>query len=228
MNNQELINKIQGLKQIKPNQNWVSLTKAEVFNSPVVVPMQKTIFANVLNVFAQKRLAYAFAMLLVAMIGTVGYLSIPTKNGQVALKNEPSAQVLALRNNVAEFKAKSQILADLAQSGNSYLVVNEVKEVARVLSSAIKQDPTLAREVALDINNNKTLLDIAGGNSVEEVSDMYETIVVSLIADLHSRTLTQDQTKELERIQNYLDNNQDYATALRDILLISQIQESNK
>lgn len=233
MTDKELINKIQTLKQIKPNANWASLVKSEIFaQAPVVTPNKSVGFGDVwsraFGVLTQPKVAYAFAMLLVALVGTFGYMTfVPSKNNVLVMDN--SKEVLALKNNVAEFKAKSQTFADLAKTdpASTNLVVDQVREVATQVTNAIKKDPSLAKTVALDINNNKTLLDIAGGNSVAEVSDMYETIVTSLISDLSERTLSPDKMTELARIKKYVAENHDYATALRDILLISQTTEGN-
>ena len=228
MTEKELITKLQSLKQIKPSQNWVVLAKSEIMAKPVVqvAPNRGITIGDIIwGSLMQRRMAYSLATLMLVATGVFGIMQVlpkPENKGMSVAVQSP--EVVALRNNVAQFKIKSQNFADVAKSNSpaTTLAVAEVKTMAKDLTSAIKKDPSLARTVALDINNNKTLLDVAGGNTVSEVSDMYETIVVSLMKDLDQATLNQDQAKELERIKKYLDENHDYATALRDILMISK------
>lgn len=229
MTEKDLIQKLQGLKQIKPSQDWVVLTKSEIFSNTVAPygAPQKAVFTNIFGVIFQKKLAYSLAVLLMAFVGGFGVMKYGflVSNNNVAVQ---SPEILAsIQSNVEQFKVKSQTLAEATKDQvNVSVALNEVKNVAKELTSAIKKDPQLAKKVALDINNNKTLLDISGSNSVNEVSNMYETIVVSLIKDLDERTLSQDQDQELKRIKKYLKDSEDYTVALRDILLISQVSET--
>ena len=230
MTEKELITKIQSLKQIKPSQNWVVLAKSEIMAKPVAMaPVTSTSFTDmIVGALLQRRMVYSLATLMLVVTGVFGMMQVLPKPENKGMSfNQQSPEVVALRNNVAEFKLKSQNFADAALSSPEakVLAVMQVKTAAKELTDAIKKDPSLARTVALDVNNNKTLLDVAGGNTVNEVSDMYETIVVSLMKDLDQATLNQDQAKELERIKKYLEVNHDYATALRDILLISKVNE---
>ncbi len=229
MNEKDLINKLQGLKQIKPRQDWVVLAKSEIFRNNVASynNPQKAVFTSIFGAIFQRKLAYSLAVFLFIFVGIAGVM----KYGSLVSDNNVAVQspeiLASLENNVAQFKVKSQTLAEATKDrADSSLALREIKNVAKELTSAIKKDPQLAKKVALDINNNKTLLDISGSNDVNEVSNMYETIVLSLMKDLNQRTLTQYQTQELKRIKDYLKDSEDYTTALRDILLISQVSET--
>ena len=50
------------------------------------------------------------------------------------------------------------------------VVIKEIKEASRELTDAIKKDPQFAKDVALDINNNKTYLDVPGSDDLKETS----------------------------------------------------------
>lgn len=233
MTEQELISKLQGLKQIKPNTQWVSLAKTEIFknNFASYSNPQKAVFTNIFSAIFQRKMAYSLAVLLFVFVGISGvwqYTSLVGDNNQESKPTQESPIALAeVKNSVESFKVKSQNLADMVTNKeDASLILSEVKNTAKELTMAIKKDPQLAKKVALDINNNKTLLDISGANSVSEVSNMYETIVVSLMKDLEERSLTADQSTELERIKTYINDRQDYITALRDILMISQVSEN--
>jgi len=233
MTEKDLINKLKGLKQIKPRQEWVSLAKSEIFNNSFVQDKAfqpavfSSVFSNTYNAIFQRKFAYSLAVFLFVFVGISGVINY----GFPQDKNTSSQTALVTENtvksNVESFKAKSKTLAEATtDKTNTALALSEVKSVAKELTVSIKKDPQLARTVALEINNNKTLLDISGGNDVNEVSNMYKVIVVSLMDDLSDRTLSVDQTEELQRIKNYLKDNGDYITALRDILLISKVSEN--
>lgn len=228
MTEQELISKLQGLKQIKPNAQWVSLSKNNIFiaKPEVLKPASQWNFSNILGLMFQKKLAYAFAVLLFAVVGIAGVLQIPGLNGSKVASEKSTAALIAqntLKNNVEEFKVKSQILADVVKSNyqNPDMAKKDVKDVAGKITIELQKNPELAKVVALDINNNKTLLDIPGGNDAVEVTDIYKTIDEQLIADLEKVTLTEDQQKEFARIKKAYDDGGDYATILRDILLMN-------
>jgi len=241
MTEKELIFKLQTLKQIKPRNSWVSSVRANILSSGVVLerevvkPAYRWSLSTIAGIFYQRKMAYAFAALLFIFAGVVGVVSyqMPRKAAQVAV-NSPADPVVdtvlesAVKSNVEDFKIKSQNLADMAKSGsqNSDVALKEVKAAAANLANELQKNPELAKVIALDINNNKTLLDVSGGNNAGEVVDMYEAIVAPLINDLKERTLTSDQEAELQRIETYFDNGGDAFTALRDILLMNVSKDS--
>lgn len=235
MENSQLIAKLKELKNVSPRKEWVSLAKTQMFAeiTPAMQVAQKATFGGILsNIFSKKQLAYSFAALLVVAVGLYGMVNFPITGGINGTQNT-AALVLAetnLKNNVELLKATSQNLSEISKAkvkpADISVAVNAVKEVAKSITQTLKKDPELASKVALEVNNNKTYLDVAGGNASSEVEDMYKVIVVQMIKDLDGTTLSEDQETELARIKASLKTGNDYTTALRDILLISRAGEN--
>ncbi len=231
MTEKELISKLQELKQIKPRNTWVLLAKMDILGSDpveikeVATPVGNWSFSNALGLIFQKKLAYAFAALLFIFGGVIGVMEYRMPHAiPVAVKSQ--TDVIAentLRSNVEDFKEKSKNLADAVKdkSQNSELAIKEVKDAATKLTNELQKNPGLAKVVALDVNNNKSILDIPGGNNASEVIDVYKTLVIQLIKDFDATTLTPAQKGEFDRIKTAFNNGGDSATALRDLLLMN-------
>lgn len=220
MEQEKLITALKELKNISPRKEWVGLAKVQLFQTPKVMVPQKAMFTGW---FAPRRLAYSFAALLVVVVGVYGALNFSMPSGNLS-----TASLADAENTVAIFKVKSQNLSQAPKNKTQDVsaALKEVKVAAKNVTDAIKSNPQLASKVALEVNNNKTYLDVAGANTSSEVSDMYEAIVTPLIADLDNRTLTKEEQVEFDRIKTSLKKTKDYTTALRDILLISRAGES--
>lgn len=225
MTDKELISKLQSLKQIKPRENWAVLAKSQIFYDNVIIDNKvvgkltyRQVLSNISGLFFQKKFAYAFAALFVVFAGAFGFMKFSDP--------QPSADLVMVKSNVEILKVKSQNLAEAARnkSGNISLAVNEVKDAAKELTQQIQKDPELVKTIALDVNNNKTYLDINGGNEgsdLKETTDvLYKTIDDQMILDLQKTTLTEDQKNKLSDINNlYIQGK--YAAALEGILMIN-------
>ncbi len=234
MTEKELISKIQGLKQIKPRKNWVILVKSDIFGLPTQTgnniienkAVNKLNYTErLLNIFSpvfQRKFAYALAVFLFVFAGVFSFMKYGLPQDVKVVEQSPAA-LTSIKSNVETFKIKSQNLAQAVRrkSNNISLALNEVKDAAKELTNAIQKDPQLAKTVALDINNNKTYLDIPDGNDLRETSDaLYKAIDSQMIGDLEKTTLTEDQQKTLDVIKD-LYNQGKYSSALENILLIN-------
>lgn len=226
----ELISKLQDLRQIKPTTEWVSLTRQEIFGRTEMAQNRNAIgfWQRVESLFIQKKLAYAFAAFMLIFAGVMGFIKYgdPHNNlGTAALVAMDSST----KNSVEEFKSVSQNYAQAVKTNKSVsLAATEVKSAAQNLTDAIKKDPTMAKQVALEVNNNKTLLDVSGSGEVKDSSnDLYKTIDEQMINDLQKSTLTDDQKKTLKYI-NDLFNQGKYDSALENILLMNAANSSAK
>ncbi len=243
MEEKELIIKIKALGQIKPREDWVVLVKSQilrpslgaknnVFENNVNKLTYKDVLSNILRVFFQRKFAYALAVFLLAIVGFFGLSGVIfNKKGsnKVSVNNTPVIS-LEIKSNLEDFKEKSKNLAEMSKHNSLEtlsVVIKEVKSVAVELANAIKKDPQLARAVALDINNNKTYLDIQGADDLKETSDtLYKTIDEQMIRDLENTTLTEGQQKTLEVIKNLYEEEK-YASALESILLLNVAMQNN-
>lgn len=244
MTEQELIYKLQSLKQINPRENWVLFTKNQILNNeytnqPNVRVNYASVFNGIFKMAFSRNVAYSVAVFLFIM--TVGIFAIMKgilpNNSSLNLGQNSTASLVAIQGNVEEFKMKSKTLSDLTNynSENVSLAIKEVEDVAKELTGAMQKDPQLAKQVALDINNNKTYLEITGGEGdLQATLDvLYKTTVEQLIKDFDNATLTESQQKSLDRIKSLLSQtsgNQeqdryDFTDGLEDLLLLSAAVE---
>ncbi len=245
MDDNKVIFKIKELKQIEPRQNWVVFTKSKILSNTFEQDNKLTyrgLIQNILNYSFKNKLAYSLAAFLFA----IGILSFMGYN----LLNKPNVQevkvspetLMAVKDNVEQLRVKSHDLAQVLTSKTKYipvsLAVKEAKDAANELTKNIKQNPSLAKEVALEVNNNKTYLNIDSEDKkenddikdedlkeVKEASDdLYKAVVTPLIEDFEkkeeSKTLNEDQEKALKSVEDFFEKGK-YSSALENLLLIN-------
>ncbi len=245
MTDRELLSKLQEIKKITPTKEWVALSKMNILGAQKVSPSIATkssfthrfssVVATINMVNYRNRLAYSFAVFLFIFAGLVGVMKFGFPELNSVKSSQESVASLAaesaLRTQVAEFKQKSQVLAevskDASQSQTISSAVKQANDATKNLTQAIAKNPQLAKTVALDVNNastnvvnNSALLDIPGGSALKSTSDdLYKTIDNQMINDLEKTTLTQDQKNALNDIKKLYDKG-NYSSALVNILLI--------
>lgn len=236
---EQLISKLQELKQIKPRKDWVVLAKMNVLGSDaterktVVKPAYNWTFSNILRLIYQRKLTYAFVVFLFISVGmfSIAQYTLPgdmlfsvkkiTEQSQASLIGRSD-----VKNSFENLKKRSQDLAQAVKDNrenNISSAVKEVKDAASGLNNALAKNPALAKEVALEIKDNGTLLNMLGdfeGVDLKQTSDvLYKTIDSQIIDSLQETTLTESQQKMLEEAKK-LYNEGDYSGALEKILLI--------
>ena len=226
---QELISRLQSLKQVKPRQEWVILTKSQIlgYNREITKERIRSEKAGALLDFFfslsyPRKLAYALAISLIMLIGVFGFLNYNFES-KVEVSKVAPASLVAVKDNVERLKIESRNLAQVTQSQteSSPLAVKELKEVVQELTVAIQKEPELAKEVALEVNNNKTYLEIIGDDLLRETSDaLYKIIDEQMIKDLENTSLTENQQKSLDLIK-ILYKEEKYTSALESILLLN-------
>ena len=248
MTEKELISKLKDLNSIKPRKEWVFSVKMQILGSGGnVVPDKATYkerlfdgFKSLYPLSYQRKLAYSFSVLMLTFVGVLGFAqyTVPgdvlfsvkkiTEQGQASLTGESE-----IKASVENFKKRSQDLAEIVKNKketNIPSAVQEVKDAAKSLTDALQKDPKLAKEIALEIKENKTFLDLSGEAKIEadikEASDiLYKTIDAQMIADLEATTLTEEQQVLLEEIKDLYSQDK-YSDALEKILLISVNSEA--
>ena len=234
----QLIEQIKTLKDIKPRKEWAVLFKTQLLSEEQVevkIPAQKVgIFDALYSVFFQRKLAYAFAAVLILIVGVFGFsryampgdLFFPVKNiteqSQAALAGQTQ-----LKQEVAIFNSRINDLNKLAQTGkksNMPSAINEVNAKASVLAANLKNNPVKDSNTIKDIANSlKTLADVPGADLTvnSNIEDLYQTVVQSQIADLQKTTLTDDQKKILTSAESLYSQGK-YEQALEEILPINK------
>jgi len=232
----QLIESLSQLKEIKPRKEWAVLLKSTLLENKVpsrmtgVAPAQKASFMDILSaVFAPRKLAYSFAVVLFLIVGVFGFASntmpgdllFPVKKiaeqSQAALIGQTSLNrdVVALSNRIND-------LVQVAKEGkvdNIPSAINEVTEIAKDLKNNPTTDSQAIKNIASSL---KTLADVPGTDLSEnpDVKDLYKTVAYNQINDLESTTLTQEQKNALTDAEN-LYNQGKYMDALEKVLMIN-------
>ena len=236
MTEQQLISKLQGLKQIKPRKDWVLLAKSELFkNEAAPQPVQAGfagLFSGVFKFAYENRMAYSFAALLFIFAGAFGFAqyTLPgdalfsvkkiTEQSQAALTGETH-----VKTSFETLKKRSKDLAVVKtqKDGNVSSATKEVNDATKSLTEAIQKDPALAQELALEITHNQTLLAVFEETDFKESSDiLYKAIIEQMIEDFQKspKTLTIEQQEKMEEVLA-LYNEGKYPLAMEKMLLMS-------
>jgi len=236
MQEKELISKIQALKEIKPNQQWVSSVKTNILGAAPAqeTPARKgdyvwTMPGIISLIYGKRKLAYSFAVLLFVALGVYSFTNFYSlQQTQVANENA-TASLLALQaelqDNMKAFKEKSVNLAEVVKRDQTEKIdgaIQEAKVAVETLTDSIKKDPNLAKTVASEISNTKTYLSVIDDEDLKESSDdLLKTIDEQLIYDLEKATLTPDQQKSVEGIVHLVYEKKQYADGLESILMLN-------
>jgi len=217
MEEKQLIIKLQQLKQIKPRENWVVFNKSKIF----IVPQSDNSLYNrivsiVSNISMQKRFSYAFAAFLFVFTGLVGANMLIDESNIY----QPAA-ILKPDVSIESIKEKSQYLTNAVEKYKLENVdVEEVKLAAKNLTDEISKNPSIAKDVAVELKNSGTLASLEGAELKDASIDLYRTIDIQMIDDLEKATLTEDQIVVLEQAKESF-NQGKYFEALEKILLIN-------
>jgi len=250
MNQKQLIEQLKTLKEIKPRKEWAVLLKSQILSpyTKVAIKVQKN--QNVLeaptperklksagildilsSVFLQRRLAYAFAVVLFLIVGVFGFaqytmpgdLLFPIKKiaeqSQAALSGQ-----IGLKQNMANLNNRINDLAQVAKQGrvdNVPSAISEIDTNASQLAKTLKDNPTdiqTLKEIAVSL---KTLANMPGTDLTanQNVKDLYQTVVENQIADLQKSTLTEEQQTTLAQAEDFYSQGK-YTDALEKLLFI--------
>jgi len=239
----QLIDSLKQLKEIKPRKEWVFSLKSQILASPVEslanesrkVLARKVSFIDVISaVFAPRKLAYSFAVVLFLIVGIFGFanytvpgdLLFPVKKiaeqSQAALTGQAG-----LRQDVAILNSRISDLAQVSREGRKDSIPSAISEINANASQLVKNlkdnpktDSATIKEIASSL---KTLASVAGTDLSEnsDVKDLYQAVVQSQIADLQKATLTDGQKNTLAEAEE-LYNQGKYTDALEKILLINK------
>jgi NADH dehydrogenase/NADH:ubiquinone oxidoreductase subunit G len=234
MTEKELIGKIRELRQIKPNKDWVILTKSQILGE------EDNQLRVLVNLF---RPAYAGLIVVFVLFGLFGFAqnSLPgdilypikkiTEKSQavfVSEKEKPKLNLELANKRLEELNqiAEKNEVKKLAPAINEYQA--SVSEAAKNLVKLKKVDREII-EKSLELAKNKekaekTLgINIGNEETEESLNDLYKTQAEYLINDFKNRTLTDEQKIALEKAEKEFDSG-NYLEVLT-ILISSQPQE---
>jgi hypothetical protein len=238
---EQLIESLKQLKDIKPRQEWASLLKSQILASPAEalakegqITAQKASFMNTFSsAFSPRKIAYSFAAFLFLIVGLFSFsrFAVPgdtlfstkkvAEQSQAALTGQTAVNqdVVALNNRINDLIQ----VAKEGKTGNIPSAINEINANASALTKNLKSntvnDPQTIKSIASSL---KVLADVPGTDltASQDMKDLYQTVVESQITDLQKATLTDDQKIALTQVEDLYGQGK-YAEALEKILLIN-------
>lgn len=206
----QLIEKMQMLRDIKPNREWVLLTKSEILNSNAKMEPKIGIWNLIRNLdlgfrISPRRIAYSFATLLLVVAGFVGFTNFTT----------PDEQIVAVSKQTPEVRQK--VVA----------INSKIKDLTQELRMNPEQNPQTIKDIVASL---KTLADVPGTDLTStstlnaDLQDLYGVIAANQITALQKTTLTDAQQKIISKAME-LYNDGKYNEALEMVLMINKTEQ---
>ena len=237
MTEKELIGKIRELRQIRPSQDWVSLTKSQILGTSTgLSASEESKLDNIISVFHVFFLKPAYAGLIVVFVlfGLFGFSqnSLPgdllypikkiTEKSQAVFVSEeelPKYNLEIANKRLEELNkiAQTNQVKKLAPAISEFQA--NVAEAAKSLAKVKGQDveKIVAQTKKLEENKKKVEEVLATKIETEELDNALSQIVESQIKDLEGRTLTEAQMKILAEAKADFEAG-NYSEALEKIL----------
>ena len=215
MNDKQLIAQLQELKQIKPRQDWVISLKKEIvgeqpkFSSPAFAKASVggqilTIFEVLPKLLFQRKLAYAFAFCLVALIGMFGFA-----------QNTVPGDLLFPVKRIAEM-SQTVLMAQKDQpTYNSEIANKRLEELVQVVKTK------KVKNIGPAVKEFQASLAVLSGDEEAKELNKLDSLVQAEIEALEKSTLTEDQQDVLVEIKEACDR-ASYSEALEKILTITK------
>jgi hypothetical protein len=229
----EVIEKIKVLKQIKPEKNWVFLTKEKILRKEATLfPFLKPAFVT-LSV-TKRTLSVSAGLLFILILFGLSFTSLPgepfylikkiIERGQTVFvpEEEKPKLELELANKRLEELSKIAEKNDVKKLAPA---INEAKEgVAQATKNLVKSkkvDREIVKKTLELVKKKQEVEKVLGTKITEEgTEDPTKLVAKYLIEDFENRTLTEDQKQILEKAKGYFDNG-DFAKVLELLLLIN-------
>lgn len=224
---ENLISQVKMLKNIEPRKEWVSLLKSQIIETK-----SASILDILSAVFFQKRLAYAFAVLAIMVVGVLGFAQYTVPGDALfpikKLAEQSQANLMGkttINKEIANLSNRINDLAQVAKDGkteNFPAVMAEIESNASELAKGLKNETADVFAIKEIVASLRTLADVPGADLSEnqDVKDLYEAVVFSQIADLEKTTLTEEQQDALDEAKVLYDEGK-YAQALEKVLMIN-------
>ncbi|MBM3250905.1 MAG: hypothetical protein FJZ07_01570 [Candidatus Nealsonbacteria bacterium] len=242
MTEKELIAKLKELRQIKPKENWVFLTKQEILKSRDQVS-EGFGFGEALDwlrVIFQYKYAFSSLIVILVLFGLFGFSqnSLPGDYLYSLRKLSEKSQAVFIPEkeqsrhdlNIASRRLEDLVrVAETKSSKNLAPAINEfqasVQKAAESLAKAeTEKDPKVVQEIALEIKKleqgteqAKSLGVVFEKEEVVEGLKQNRVYVENLISDLKTRILTEEQEEVLNTAEGLIEQKK-YSEALELLL----------
>lgn len=242
MQENQIIEQLNKLKQIKPRQEWVVLAKQQILSTRANVSVDKaktdrskfiSIMDFIPSLFFQRQFAYALSGILIVTLGVFGFIYNNMSSQTIDLKQAASVSTAYDFNLVNQ---KLQQLAMVIKEGGPGGIAPAMDEFKSSVSNATQmfkkdidsKDSASLKDVALNLRQIELRKDILvlSGLSIDEsikneIKSAESVLVERMIEDFEKTTLTYEQQKVLAEIKDLYEK-EDYSQALEKILLINK------
>jgi len=229
----QLIDSLDQLKGIKPRKEWAVLLKSQILaekKSGYNTIKNPAEFAGFQNIFAtafQRKLAYAFAAILILVFGSLESAKLLPIGNKSSQETASLIGQTKINQNTVALNNLAQAIKN--QTTTNSLAIKDISAKAKVLAQSLKNNPTKDPETLKSIATSlKTLADMPGTDlsANQDVQNLYQTVVESQIADLQKTTLTDDQKNILAQAENLYSQGK-YSDALETIWTITNNINNN-
>lgn len=202
LNEKQLIKKIAALKEIKPNQNWVSFTKEKVLGREEKVDVFGWLFNPIKNPAWAVRGVVISALILVGIFFYQGYQNSQLFT-EIVFRNQPSQEVTAsldeLQTNLDKINLSLNNLKDIKDQGQALVMTEVIKTTANngkeIINQIKKSNSSLPKESLASLNN----LGESYQNLKKTSADIQKEMIESCLADFGQRSLTPEQADYLQK-----------------------------
>lgn len=242
MTEKELIAQLREFRQIKPNQDWVLLTKNNILEGTRRDRVSVS-FGEILEgirIILKHKYAFSSALFILILLGVFGFSqnSLPGDSLYPIKKMAENSQAVFFSERgqiFRNFDLANKRLNDLTKAVEQNSVRNlgpAINEFQTSVSKAVEslgqaeKNPQAIKEIAVEVKKleDKTKEVKSLGVEVGETGQLQKALaqlVEEQIKDLEAKTLTEEDQKVLEQAKDsYAEG--DYSQALEDILLLSQ------
>ena len=238
MNDKQLVSKIQGLKQIKPNQQWVFFTKQQVFNDSINNANTAEVKPGILDIIkfitTPKRFVYSTLTVCLAVVFVftmINYASDIERNNKIQYAALIKGADFS-NQNLEMANKKIEDLIALASLKKNNVTPSDVKDANQIIAAAsrtiteeIVDNPGALKKITdtiIKIDASKKTLAALGVKIDEDfqLNNIIQPLVEKQIKELEKSTLSEDQELTLKEIKGLYDEGQ-YSDALEKLLLIN-------
>ena len=229
MTEEEIINKIQKLGQIKPRKEWVFLTKGRILgkkeqvSSPSFIEVMRFIFGH--------KLAFSALAMLIVLVGTFASAqkSLPGDTLFVIKKVVEKSQLVFLSEeekpqfNLEQAKKRLDDLTKIAEANKTKKFAPAINEYQASVSKIAEglteeKDEKKLKEIVIEIQKleeKEERVKSLGAIIDRNIEKDYALVqaIIGHIEDLETRTLTEEQQEILVEIREDVEN-EDFGKAL--------------
>ena len=212
LNEKQLVKKIAGLKEVKPNKDWVSFTKGKILGREERVDVFGWLFNPIKNPAWVVRGVVISALILVGIFFYGNYQNIKTFT-ETAFKAQPNQEVITslyqLQSNLDKITLSLNNLKGMKNQGQALVMTEVIRTTAnngQEMIAQIKESNSSQPKKVL-----ASLIGIEKGyQQLQKTSaDMQKEMIESCLYDFAQRSLTAEQATYLEKARKAYNDGKD-------------------